>query len=107
MSDFWAQPTTPRARKPHKCTTCYRTIEPGETYSRGFGVYDGHPTSWAHCLHCKALLPRIDFDDTFSDEDFINWEPQNIAELRVKVHYNRKWRNNAGDLYPLPFEVAS
>ena len=107
MSDFWTSPTKPKARKTHKCDSCHRTIDPGETYRRGSGVWEDRWCSWKQCLHCLALLPRIDWDEGWSDEDYIEWEPADLEELRVKVHYNRKWRNNAGDLYPIPFEKAA
>lgn len=107
MSDFWAQPTHPKARKPHQCCTCYRTIDPGERYLRGFGIYDGHASDWKQCAHCEAMLPYIDYDDTFSNDDYECWEPGNIRELRVRVHLNKKWRNGTGELYPIPFQKVS
>ena len=107
MSDFWADPTHPKARKPHRCITCGRVIDAGETYSKGFGIYDGDVMNWKQCLHCEAMLPHLDYDDTYSSDDYDCFEPRNITELRVLVHLRRRWRNKAGDLYPIPFQKAA
>ena len=107
MSDFFGERFHPVARKPHKCATCYRVIGVGETYSRQFCVFDGHSYAWKQCRHCEAMLPYIDYDYTFSDEDYIEWEPTNLRELRVRVHFNKRWRNNAGELYPIPFTESA
>lgn len=41
-----------RARKPHRCDECRRTIEPGELYQRTWGVWDGEPDSFKACGIC-------------------------------------------------------
>jgi hypothetical protein len=102
MSDIWFPWTHPRARKEHKCDTCYRRIDPGEQYTRGSGVYDGRMTSFKMCAHCKVMLSFIDYDNEYGPEDFIEFEPASIPELRMKVYFNKRWRNNAGELYPIP-----
>lgn len=107
MSEFFGDRSYPKARKAHKCSTCYRVIDKGETYSRQFCVFDGHAYAWKQCHHCEAMLPYIDWDDTFSEDDYDCWEPTNLEELRVRVHLNKKWRNNAGELYPVPFQGAA
>jgi len=107
MSEFFGERFHPRARKAHKCSTCYRVIDAGEVYSRQFCVFDGRAYAWKQCLHCEALLPRIDYDYTFNEEDYVEWEPSNIEELRVRVHFNKRWRNSSGDLYPIPFMKAA
>lgn len=107
MSDFWAPTTYPKARKPHRCVTCYRVIDAGEVYCRGFGIYDGRPNDWKQCAHCEAMLPYIDYDDTYSEDDYVCWEPANLEQLRIRVHLNKKWRDNAGNLYPIPFQRAT
>lgn len=105
--DFFGDHTYPTARKAHKCCTCYRTIDSGETYSRQFCVFDGRAYAWKQCVHCEKLLPYIDYDYTYSDEDYVEWEPRTVEELRVRVHFNKRWRNNAGELYPIPFQAVA
>lgn len=41
-----------RARKPHRCDECDRSIEPGERYRRHSYVYEGEFSSHAFCSHC-------------------------------------------------------
>lgn len=42
----------PRARKPHKCEECRRTIEPGEVYSLSKTLFDGRVHAYKTCSHC-------------------------------------------------------
>lgn len=104
MSDIWFPWTHPTARKNHRCDLCSRRIGLGEKYVRGSGIWEGSPTSWKSCAHCEAMLDRIDYDDTFSPDDFENFEPRDMEELRAFVYYLRQWRNRDGDLYPIPFQ---
>jgi hypothetical protein len=53
------------------------------------------------------MIPYLDYDEGYNNDDFVNWEPRNLKELRVRVHLNKKWRNNAGELYPIPFQKDS
>jgi hypothetical protein len=43
MSDFHDAPTTPVARKQHRCIVCYCAIERGEQYIQQTGFYEGSP----------------------------------------------------------------
>lgn len=101
-SDFWASAKHHKARKEHKCVVCHRMINIGEVYYRGFGVYDGWPNDFKLCAHCEACLPVIEWDESYSEDDFDYWEPANVEQLRAKVHYRKRWRNKAGELYPIP-----
>ena len=40
MADL-VRTTTPRARIPHRCHFCSTTINPGDTYHRTEGLWDG------------------------------------------------------------------
>jgi hypothetical protein len=44
-----------RARKPHKCYECDRTIEVGETYQRCSMKCDGELGSYCTCLTCAEI----------------------------------------------------
>ncbi len=48
-----------RARKPHKCTECGRTIEPGERYQIAWGVWNGQPETFRTCRECLRDRGRI------------------------------------------------
>jgi hypothetical protein len=47
--------TRPRARKPHKCCECGRTIQPGEIYRLLWGVWEGRPETYKTCSACQDL----------------------------------------------------
>jgi len=51
---------TPRARKAHRCCECHGTIQPGETYHRHHGVFDGACFTCAVCVDCDALRDEIE-----------------------------------------------
>ena len=52
----------PKARKAHKCQMCYRTIEPGETYTRQANLGDDGFYSWVNCQQCDVFL-NLDIAD--------------------------------------------
>lgn len=41
-----------RARKPHRCDECGRTIDAGEVYRFGSGLTDGWFSQWKTCHQC-------------------------------------------------------
>src|SRR5690606_37845746 len=41
-----------RARKPHKCDECFRTIDPGERYQYWTIAQDGTVETQRMCAHC-------------------------------------------------------
>ncbi len=45
----------PRARKPHKCGECQRTIQPGETYEKTVGVFKGSFDTYVTCEQCCSV----------------------------------------------------
>jgi hypothetical protein len=54
-----------RAAKEHECMACGETIRKGDLYNNGASLYDGHWTSWKHCLRCDAMFHHIESE---SDE---------------------------------------
>ena len=47
--------TTPKARKPHKCTECGQIIEPGIKYEYVTGIWDGDSHTYKTCPDCLSL----------------------------------------------------
>lgn len=77
-----------KARKQHKCDSCGKTIEIGETYEKA--IYkDREIYSWKTCERCKPYVdeafnnPDYDFSDGMSEQDFRNYmfeEHKSIAK---------------------------
>lgn len=97
--------TRPVARKPHGCGSCGRTIQPGERYKRGAGM-DGTAWTWKECGHCDVLLEFVLHvwwdDEEYPPDVIVEWDPDGLAELRLKVLFRKQWRRADGTLYPLP-----
>ena len=47
--------TTVVARKRHSCSECFGWIEPGESYERVWGKWDGSQDTFKTCPDCLAL----------------------------------------------------
>jgi hypothetical protein len=97
--------THPKARQPHHCWMCGRTIRPGETYMRGAALDGGTAWTWKECAHCERLVTFINsiaYEDEYGEDLVIEWEPATIAEARVRAQWKRRWTTLAGDLYPVP-----
>lgn len=100
--------THPRAKKPHNCDSCWRTIRPGERYLRGVGL-DGTAWTWKECGHCELLSEFVVSAyglEEYGGDDLHEWEPANVSELRVKVQFKKRWARTDGTLYPLPEQVT-
>ncbi|WP_251151372.1 hypothetical protein [Cellulosimicrobium sp. Marseille-Q4280] len=97
----------PRARKAHVCDVCSRTIEPGETYTRGVGL-DGGAGAWTYryCAHCAVLITYLSV--WFNEDEYVarelveNWEPRTGAGRAVKAAAENRWRTGDGALTPVP-----
>lgn len=97
-----------KARKPHRCGTCGRTIDPGETY-RHTCMVDGRDIwTWKECAHCRAMMNILrlwdwaDADDGFNPEWINDFEPKTIAEARIWIGWRGQWRRKDGTLREVP-----
>lgn len=97
----------PRARKAHVCDVCARTVEPGETYTRGVGL-DGGAGAWTYryCAHCAVLISYLadlfglnEYEPAYLLED---WEPRTDAGRAVQASAARRWRTADGALTAVP-----
>lgn len=95
----------PKARKEHRCGTCYRMISVGETYRKCAGLDGGTAWTFKECNHCgvvgRAMCQNWGMDE-YDISTFQDWDPADLQELRVKVHFNKRWRRADGSLYPVP-----
>ena len=55
-----------RARVPHLCCACHETIRPGDRYNLYRTLYDGHWSTFKHCLRCWEIVELLGFAD-FTD----------------------------------------
>lgn len=49
----------PKARKPHKCVDCGKTIRLGDEYEYTFQVYEGDASSTKSCLACAGIRESL------------------------------------------------
>lgn len=61
---FYSERTV-RARKPHRCKECGRTIKVGASYVRVAGKHDGSVWSEAICAPCMSLLKSFSEDGSW------------------------------------------
>lgn len=101
-----------KARKPHRCDECGRTILPGERYEALTGLYEG---SWCYtkvCLHCLAArrwLSKVcggwmDEAVEMDLQEHVTGEEQYIrssALVRLYRWMLADWRDREGNLRPI------
>lgn len=98
--------STPKARKDHRCDSCSRMIEKGETYLSQDNVYDGMRYGFKACSQCRALWSWVANRDDFEwyDEgiDLGEWlgeyRHEALTIARLWVYFRRKWRRLDGTL---------
>ncbi len=60
MSDFHREPTTPKARKVHRCVACGARIQIGEKHTQQEGFFDG--SAYRNRYHDECWNVMIDDD---------------------------------------------
>lgn len=99
---------TPRARKPHRCQLCGRSIAVGERYHSQFNADGGESWMWRECAHCSAVVQtlwnrRFDLEEIngFTVFDWLR-ESGDLALMRLAVGMKRQWRGFADGMMPIP-----
>ena len=107
-AEVWCESTS-KARKPHNCGECGRTIQQGEVYHKVWGKQDGEAFTGKWCAHCNvakdwlwencggSLLTMIEED---IDEHVREYKRMDLARLAVGIH--RNWQRFRGGLMPIP-----
>lgn len=98
-----------RARKPHPCGECRRTIDPGESYMRSVGKINGDMSCYKVCAQCRAAAQWLAtvcegwlFDCV--EEDLRNHVVGDERELRTRPltrlcrWMDADWRTRDGQL---------
>lgn len=116
MSADFASERNVRARKPHRCGECSRTIQPGETYQRAAGCWWGDFWHMVTCAHCAALRPMVRDVDAEYNEDYYGGLSEYLAcwgrgtltlpLLRATANMNRDWTRRDGTLVEVPGGVS-
>lgn len=52
-----------KARKPHECGECKRTIKPAETYIVSSGLYKSSWFNHKHCSDCELIAKKLQEHD--------------------------------------------
>lgn len=99
MSDFFDSRSS-TARKRHRCFDCGRAIEPGETYYRLAGVWEGNFWAAQECEHCMAFHRTYDdfsmYGDLIEEATTAYWETpgyRTITYLRALVALSNRWQH--------------
>jgi hypothetical protein len=126
MSSDFAATSAVKARKPHVCEECGRIIEPGETYHRTAGSWEGDFFTNVACAHCNVFRKHINQADDYYNEGYFggaspwvengyyaqcdlpgsSWE-QRLALYRMSQHFRGRWRDRGGALRPVPTEPGA
>jgi hypothetical protein len=105
-----------KARKPHTCCECGRTIAVGETYARTESLYEGYWGTFKVCSHCEVAQALLSnncggwvFEQVKEEIEEHAYEYPTIADglLQVADGMRRKWRWFGGGLMMIPFMPAS
>lgn len=100
-----------KARKPHKCWECHKTIEKGEVYEYSSGIFDGDPFSTKRCMDCAELIDYVSslpetecIDDPIyehlHDCEYVGYPERGVDDDRGPVPYV-DWLLKVGDRWIL------
>jgi hypothetical protein len=96
-----------KARKSHHCLMCGRIIDPGERYLHQRNVDCGDIWTWRNCAHCDVLMALLHAINPYRDhgvvsDDVWEWEPETVAQMRLKMYWKMGWRRRDGSLRDVP-----
>ncbi|MBP9034977.1 MAG: hypothetical protein KBG29_13840 [Pseudomonadales bacterium] len=103
--------TRPRAKRPHTCAECRRTIDPGETYLREtFLGEDREMVTHKTCAHCEVARNWLSaqcggwcyggVEEDVREHCFGHGYGMDLYRLAVGMAW--RWRTPRGRLLPVP-----
>ena len=87
MSDHHAAPTTPKARKEHRCIYCGGPILTGEQYTQQTGFYDGAP--YRNRYHSECYEACAEESRYYNEWEFMPYNAEYPERVRVIVEARR------------------
>lgn len=85
-----------RSRKERVCCACNEPVRAGDLYQYTFGIWDGEPSKYVHCLRCYKILdvlcqrdqsPQMDLGCGHEWKEIFDEEPpEEIAALAFMTH---------------------
>lgn len=98
-----------KARKEHKCSECYRTIQRGETYNVQRCVFDGQADTYKTCAHCQVVQSWLQkecggymYQGVHEDIDQHRHEGYGFGVTRLSAGMSAGWKRKDGRLFPIP-----
>lgn len=110
-----------KARKEHRCCECHRTIQPGESYEKTVGNWEGAFSVFKTCAHCVAAREWImdtcggfmycGLDEELKehlDEYSWCWQKMNLGFVaRGLVGLRRGWKKFKGNGLMTPLNLET
>src|SRR5437879_2896453 len=95
--------TIRKARKPHRCMSCDRLVDPGEEYYRTAVFDGGQASTYAECVHCRAfaVIARDEIDPYHEGYDYYSFAEMECTSSTIAIlrgEWGQKWRNPDGGL---------
>lgn len=84
-NDFYCE-SFPKARRQHKCSECFRTINPGEQYTRTSAKFDGVVKTYKMCQQCRQAAKWL-------EKHCGGWCHSAIQE-ELQEHYSEGYRED-------------
>jgi len=110
-ADIWTHRDR-KARVPHRCRECGRTVAPGETYRLNTWLYDGRWSTSKTCQHCLAAGSWLDevcggYPVGMLREELVeHWHEgfRSVPFARLIAGQKRRWHDGRD---PIPEGVAA
>ncbi len=87
----WDERLVSRARKAHRCATCWTVIAAGASYIAHFSVTCGDPTHEKQCLRCRVIA------DAFTREHGSSVSPGSLYEFLDQCLDEERWLDDDDD----------
>jgi len=70
MPEIYKETTVEAAKSPHQCCECQATIQPGDSYIRISGLWEGTWCNFKMCVPCRVLHTEIRSEYDYYAEEY-------------------------------------